>query len=572
MIIMPPFTYIDSKQDRTAYDTHRINIRIFRILTLAFIASILIFTSCTETNNQLLSEASSLVMTHPDSAVYLLNSIDRSQLNKEQQALQSLLRIKAIVKSSAKVNSDTTLLDMVNFYRNRGDSLEIQSLYYYGRANRERINDPKTLSAFVACFDLAKLYGDSLYAGLAARNISQIYDELLLGKEQINWANIEKGYFAKNSYATYAAWADLDRIRAYARNDMPNEALEIIENVDSNLYHSNRDFRVLINANKAIALHNLNNYVEVIDILHRQIKDSVPLNSGQWHLLSDCYLETGNLEAAITSNDSALFLSSTNRDSIRVALMYSKISARNGDYRKAWETYHNFTSRLLNETEAIRDQSILIALNKTIRDNLILEKALSKNLSQRNTVLMIIIILMIISMVLIILSFLAYKRLKERKMEITEIMTETVYKEATEINEDISNLLSPQLSLLNQLFLRLYDNSSIIKMKATEKQSNEIIAQLRSDQTFKDMEVWINENNNRWMDKFDSFFPNLSKSYRHLVILLYLGFTPPSIAFLTDRDSIKAVHTAKSRLKSKLSLSDDKEIMNILCRLGLLKD
>ncbi len=97
-----------------------------------------------------------------------------------------------------------------------------------------------------------------------------------------------------------------------------------------------------------------------------------------------------------------------------------------------------------------------------------------------------------------------------------------------------------------------------------------VLKSFRSDETFDDMVGVINTYDNDWMARFDAVYPDLTKANRQLVVLLYLGFSMPSITLLTDKKSSSATYTAKSRLKKLLAENTSPEAIDIQTRLGLM--
>ena len=101
------------------------------------------------------------------------------------------------------------------------------------------------------------------------------------------------------------------------------------------------------------------------------------------------------------------------------------------------------------------------------------------------------------------------------------------------------------------------------------KMRHDILREFRTEWLFTQMERWINRNNHNWMRRLDKACPGLIPADRHLVMLLYLGFSSTSIAFLSGRPSKQAVHTARCRLRQRLSSANHESLPDILQFLGL---
>ncbi|MDE6768582.1 MAG: hypothetical protein K2J78_02530 [Muribaculaceae bacterium] len=76
---------------------------------------------------------------------------------------------------------------------------------------------------------------------------------------------------------------------------------------------------------------------------------------------------------------------------------------------------------------------------------------------------------------------------------------------------------------------------------------------IRSEETFQHLEELANCTDSSWLYHLDSLCPYLTPANRKLAILTYLKLSSEAIALLTERASINAVHTAKTRLKKTIS-------------------
>ncbi|MDE6335210.1 MAG: hypothetical protein K2L34_01450 [Muribaculaceae bacterium] len=76
---------------------------------------------------------------------------------------------------------------------------------------------------------------------------------------------------------------------------------------------------------------------------------------------------------------------------------------------------------------------------------------------------------------------------------------------------------------------------------------------IRSQETFQHLEELANCVDSSWLYHLDSLCPYLTPANRKLAILTYLKLSSEAIALLTERTTINAVHTAKTRLKKTIS-------------------
>ncbi|MDE6371850.1 MAG: hypothetical protein K2K92_10235, partial [Duncaniella sp.] len=77
-----------------------------------------------------LDSADQLVFTEPGSAVTILDCLDISSASTAQRARHALLLTKAHTKAHIDFTNDTLIYIASEYSQGRGDSLEVQSLYY----------------------------------------------------------------------------------------------------------------------------------------------------------------------------------------------------------------------------------------------------------------------------------------------------------------------------------------------------------------------------------------------------------------------------------------------------------
>ena len=121
-----------------------------------------------------------------------------------------------------------------------------------------------------------------------------------------------------------------------------------------------------------------------------------------------------------------------------------------------------------------------------------------------------------------------------------------------------------QISLLDRIYSRLFARYALLENEEMVEISHDILGEFRTEWLFTQMEQWIDRSNCNWMKRLDKACPGLTQQDRQLVMLLFLGFSSTSIAFLTGRPSKQAVHTARCRLRQRLSSINNESLPEIL--------
>ncbi len=125
-----------------------------------------------------LDDADRLMFSRPDSAATMLDSLDVSRASESQKARRALLLTMAQVKSHLVVTDTSRINLAVRYYSGRGDSLEMQSLFYQGVVLKYIGNNNDALLALTKAADIANDLGDNFYYGLANREQAGVYTDL----------------------------------------------------------------------------------------------------------------------------------------------------------------------------------------------------------------------------------------------------------------------------------------------------------------------------------------------------------------------------------------------------------
>lgn len=135
---------------------------IFIYITAAVIAAMLV--ACRGGDaDRALSLADSLMYSRPDSALAILEAVDTVGLSEEQFAHYALLLTKAREMENIVISSDNLIKKAVDYYRGSGDSLETQSIFYYGVNMAHRSKPDSALIIMLQAAELAKAQKDYSY-------------------------------------------------------------------------------------------------------------------------------------------------------------------------------------------------------------------------------------------------------------------------------------------------------------------------------------------------------------------------------------------------------------------------
>jgi tetratricopeptide (TPR) repeat protein len=150
-----------------------------RIFLPVFIV-ILLFASCGQSREeiaQLLAQADSALVQHPDSTLAYLNAIRKpAGLSQEQRHDYYLLRVQAKDKTGQDISADTIITYVVDYYLWKKDFPKATlAAFYCGRVWSERKDDKRALQAYLEAAGLAANTTDGLLKGKIAHNTGYLY-------------------------------------------------------------------------------------------------------------------------------------------------------------------------------------------------------------------------------------------------------------------------------------------------------------------------------------------------------------------------------------------------------------
>ena len=209
---------------------------------IGFILLANIFACQRETTYPLaMQQAESLMNTHPDSALYLLQNMadDVSTLPEEAQMYYHLLTIQAKDKQYITHTSDSLINSIVEFYEDYDNNDRLMLAYYYqGRVFRDMNDAPRALKAFQQAEKfkfinselLTKVYSQMGYLF----SYQGLYDEAI----RVNKACVNIYRNLKQENKEYFALRDI--ARAYEAKEMEDSALHYYKEC-YNIVSENKD-------------------------------------------------------------------------------------------------------------------------------------------------------------------------------------------------------------------------------------------------------------------------------------------------------------------------------------------
>lgn len=162
-----------------------------------FLLCSVIVTSCSQNQySSKLEEIKAVGDKNPTTAIAMLDSLRTlyDQLSEYEKNKTDLLRIRLNDKAEFIPTSDTKIKEVVEYFQDKGSTIEKQEAYYYaGSTYRDLKDTPRALGYFLKVLDLAKKYKDcdSIMLRNTYSNLTYLYYQVQNYKDALDAAETE---------------------------------------------------------------------------------------------------------------------------------------------------------------------------------------------------------------------------------------------------------------------------------------------------------------------------------------------------------------------------------------------
>lgn len=525
------------------------------ILIIIVIATCLISCSHHSKHWDTLVNIESIIEERPDSALAILEQIDKTELSTdEEKACYALFLSMALDKNYIDLTNDSIIVIAEDYYRDTDNNHEkMLSYYYHARIFYNAKNYSKSLCLMIKSFDCADESNDYYWKGRIAEQISNIYGANYHGEEAIHYAEIAYDNLKESGRQPYVNYSLLSLSRAYNNNGVYDKCNSISKNLlDSASAYNDTLLSVYSKELLATSYIGLNDFQNAVASI-LDIQQDGNLSKNLKCLLGISYIELGE----VTKAEKILKDIEDSYVSDDISLGY-EIAKRRGDL----ETALNILSKLYNNLDSVFAQSMNLNFSQSLTEYHKEEQEIKKNelikeKQLRNRIILICLLIVIIS----VLSFINYRRKYRHKLEknisIAQNLQEILLlKESnfSDAKETIRNLLASRFEIIDKLCRTIYENKATGLVK--KKISNEIEKLIEDFSSNKlkisELEKFVNKNYSNIIISFKSDFPNLKEADYLLFLYTALGFSISAIALFLKEDKLDAVYNRKARLKTKI--------------------
>ena len=507
----------------------------------------------------ILAHADTLLLDNPDSALRVLGQLPAGMDDPETAAWRDLLTSKALAKAHRPLPPDSLLKRTAACYAGRGDSLETQSLYYYGFRLLVDEQYEDALPAFHKVYNIALADSDFFYTAMASRSIGDIYGSFLNTTEELFWTDKSVYYFDRANKPIHKTVAQLTAINAllYIDKDKAKERFSKIEKSENS--YLKRSYR---NVEFDMA-YVFKDHRAVIELA----RTFTSLSSIQWGKLAESYIALKNVTAAKQALDSAGCYMSTAQDSLNYIQVKSEFLHMTGNFNEASESSKEWAYGVTIYQQNLLDKPAIKPLTEHYKNEL--EINIRENDSNKRQLNDTIIISLVVVFSLIVFIIFIVIRNKRKRTEYFEKF-KSLQQELNQVMDSRSELrfiFESELTAMNNALQHLYMIKSVSN-KSLDSKYNEFLKEFTSPEMINSIEKIINNTYDDWMNRFRTAYPNLKPVDYILTIYIFVGFRSKFISLVLNKTEA-AINSAKSHLKQRIIKEHSNMEAEVLKRLKM---
>ena len=524
---------------------------------LAIGAALLMIFSCTviETDRTL-NDVESFIMDHPDSALLILESMNRKDLKTARtKAHHALLHAMALDKNYIDVKDDSIASVAVEYYLKHGPQRNrVRALYYLGKSYYYQQQYDMAILEYSKAERVAKKC-DSLYLGMIKTAKAGIYNITYNSIEELKCTQEALGIFKSIGAERYYRPITYSLGMAYHNVDRYADALSVYKDlIDSS---SEIDY-YCINAtiSSAHSLIEMNNVdYHVVDSLFRKAKyeyDADFEEKDYWAWAYSLYRIGRNEEADVMT--SKLEIS----DEFIVDFWRARIAAYLKDYEAVYK-YDNLTLKRQNDiVEELLEESLAIYQSDYYQTQLELSEYKVRTRTIGLLGLIVLIILVSVILYLAINRYIRKQKAEKNKLfeyaeEIKRQLEEAEGKDYSELKRKFISLYRTRFETIGTLCDQYIQSAGRIDIESLMfKKVETLISEVKNDSVNRmAFESMLDNDLDMIMTHLRTEMPKMKELDYAIFSYIIVGFDATTISRLLDM-TVNNVYAHKRRIRVKI--------------------
>ena len=513
--------------------------------------AILLLWSCSNYHDaQIIKQASTMLQSHPDSCLALLQGINLDHLTStKQKARYALYMSAALDKNYIDIASDSLISLATTYYSKHGNRKEQMLAWYYnGIVNKNAHSYPSAVVSFEKSANNAEELLDHHHLGLNYRNISSSFN--LSNNMQSAIAYMQKAidcFSVDPSDSLFLNYAKYSLATDYYVTENYDDAVRILNQIkEVNDYNLQCKVNTMF---ARIAIMSQDNYQYGLS-LYRSLP---PKYIGIWDymIIAIANNHLGQSDTADYWLNRAYIHAQDEADSATLDYTKSKIFLSRGKPVEAYHLLNHATTVQDSLTRALLNESVSSAQRDFFREEAKKQEAQLRLTRQRVLFVSIIAFLLVV----IIISLLALRSWK-KDQDLKELMAQLSVNKQSIINLSINNanLLAThygeRIRRIDEISQDYYHADSETKKDLVFRHFKEYIGNLVDDDAFyQSLEDDLNRYCDGIMTRFRAQIPSIKGRNLQLITLFFAGMSYETVAIITRAQSINSLKTLRSRFR-----------------------
>lgn len=525
---------------------------------------LLIALSCQSEVQRRLDCAESLLQQQPDSALYILQSIENSQLQTtRKEARYALLMSAALDKNYIDVSSDSLIHKAVEYYSRHGDTRhKMLAYYYHGRVLYNGKQHPSAIIALEKAEKEAKAINDAYQLGLIYRNKANVFSEFNNNPEAIICQRKAVECFKEAKTTLYQTYAEYSLAIDYINNkefEIADSLLTVVlekSNANPGLIHQSRIRKATILVHKGIDSE------KAIESFQKTPKRYYSFID--YSICALAYEKLGQKDSADYWLYKGYSLCHDQADSATLDYMKAKIALRRGQYEEAYHLIDHAVSVQDSVTRILLQQSVNAAQRDYYKAETARQEDQLKATRIEKAMGWAIGILFSLTCVLYFWTLAKEKdRLLQEQianLSLAKIDYDRINKENAHL---LGSLLSSRISHLDDLATTYFKTEDQQEKDKAFKQIKQSVSSLRNNpEVFRSLEEDLDTYCNGIISKLRKQVPRIKGRNFNLITLFFAGFSYDVVWLLMGSASIDSLKMARSRFRKEILAADapDKDI------------
>ena len=543
-----------------------------RYITFLTFLSLVLFCSCRSETSVSLDQVESLVFERPDSALSVLNSLSRKDLNNlKESARFALLKSIAFDKNYIDVSSDSLTREAVDYYTAHGDKeYRMLSWYYHALVQINKYSYGAAIVALEEAEKIAHQLNDSFQMGLILRAKAQVFKFSNNIPAAIECTRKAIDHFDLAGKENYKAYAELALAIDYINNKDYEKADSLLTYIRQ-YYHN-------LNLDNHCNIHQAGIMAEMDKTPHIAIELYTKTPQKYFNLLDYGYLASSY--EAIGERDSSDYwlskgysLCKDQADSASLDYLKSKIELQRGHYHEAYFLVDRASSVQDSLTRIFLTQSVSAAQRDFYRSESLRQEEVNQTLRLTVFLGVVVTLLILTSLFWMVITWSKKKDLLLQQ-QVTRLALQE--RELERISKDNAHLLGSlfsdkidHLDRLSESYVKMEDGK---QKEFVFKQIKKLVSTIRSDDgLFLSLEKDLDRYCNGIMSKLREQVPRINGENLKLISLFFAGYSYEIVQMILNKVSIPSLKTARSRFRKEISEANAPDAAFFLMMLEMKK-